>query len=103
MTLWLAVVLAGLLTYGQRLSFFVLWQRLHMPAGLRRGLRFVPVTVLVALIVPDLFLRDGALYLAAGNDRLLAGAVAAVVAWRTQNVLLTIVAGIAVLLLLGVA
>lgn len=100
MTLWLAIIVAGLLTYGQRLSFIALWERLHMPRGLRRGLRFVPVTVLVALIVPDLFFREGVLVVSAGNERLVAGLVAALVAWRTRNVLVTIVAGMAVLLLL---
>ncbi|MDX1686645.1 MAG: AzlD domain-containing protein [Candidatus Promineifilaceae bacterium] len=100
MTLWLAVIVAGLLTYGQRLSFIALWGRLPMPSGMRRGLRFVPVTVLMALIVPDLFLREGALVISVGNERLLAGLSAALVAWRTRNVLVTIVAGMASLLLL---
>lgn len=100
MTLWLAIVAAGLLTYGQRLSFITLWERMHMPAWLRRALRFVPVTVLVALIVPDVLIVDGALYVSPENDRLLAGILAAGVAWRTQNVLATIVVGMAALVLL---
>lgn len=100
MTLWLAMVVAGLLTFGQRLSFIVLWERMHMPRGLRRALRFVPVTVLVALIVPDVFMREGELYVSLENARLLAGIVAAVVAWRTRNVLATIVVGMVALVLL---
>lgn len=100
MTLWLAIVVAGMLTYGQRLSFIALWERLHMPPWLRRALRFVPITVLVALIVPDVLMMEGSLHVSPENDRLLAGLLAAAVAWRTRNVLATIVVGMAALLLL---
>lgn len=100
MTMWLAIVMAGLLTYGQRLSFIALWERLLLPRGLRRALRFVPVTVLVALIVPDVLVREGALYVSLENARLLAGLLAAVVAWRTRNVLATIAVGMAALIML---
>lgn len=100
MTMLMAIVVAGLLTYGQRLSFIALWGRLRLPQGLRRALRFVPVTVLVALIVPDVLMREGTLYVSLENARLLAGLLAAAVAWRTRNVLATIVVGMAALIML---
>ncbi len=101
-TLWFALLAAGLLTYIQRLSFIVGWERLAMPPLARRALRFVPIAVLTALIVPDLLLVDARLALSPYNERLLAGVLATVVAWRTRNVLLTIAAGMAALLLLQV-
>lgn len=100
MTLWLTIIVAGLLTYAQRLSLISLWQRLQLPPLLERALRFVPVAVLVALIVPDLLQPGPADATLPLNPRLLAGLLAAVVAWYTRNVTLTIAAGMAALLLL---
>ena len=99
MTLWLVIILAGILTYAQRLSLIALWERLQLPPLLERSLRFVPVAVLVALIVPDLLQPAPAG--APLNPRLAAGLLAAAVAWRTRNVTLTILAGMAALLLLS--
>ena len=63
---------------------------------LRRWLGYVPPAVFAALILPPLLLRDvgGERVLALG-PALPAGLVGALVAWRTSNVLLTIVAGLA--------
>jgi branched-subunit amino acid transport protein len=100
LTLWLTIIGIGAITYVIRLSFIVLLGRLSMPAWLGRALRFVPPAVLSAIILPELVLPGGALNLSLSNPRLIAGTIAAVVAWRTKNVLLTIGAGMAVLWLL---
>jgi branched-subunit amino acid transport protein len=98
--LWLVAIVAGLLTFALRLSFIIAQERIPMPALLKRALRFVPVAVLVALIVPELLLREGAWAVSLQNTRLLAGLVATGVAWFTRNVFLTIAAGMLALLLL---
>jgi branched-subunit amino acid transport protein len=97
-TIWLTMILAGLLTFLTRLSFIALWGRWTPPEWLRRGLRFVPPAVLTAIIVPELLMRDGVL--TPFSPRLLAGVVAALVAWRTKNIVWTIVVGMGALLLL---
>jgi branched-subunit amino acid transport protein len=95
---WLPLfVAAGLVTFAIRLSFIALLGRVELPALLTRSLRFVPPAVLSAIILPELLVKDGALDLRPGNVRLIAGVVAAVVAWRTRNVVLTIAAGMAAL------
>ncbi len=100
MSLWLTMVLAGLLTYAIRLSFIVLLGRFAVPDWFRRALRFVPAAVLSALIVPGLFDRAGAMDFSARNPQIWAGILAIAVAWRTKNVLLTIAAGMVALLAL---
>ena len=100
MNVWLIMLLAGILTYAIRLSFILFYGKKSMPARLQQGLRFVPPAVLSAIIFPELLMREGELDLSFGNPRLLAGILAALVAWRTKNVLLTIVAGMVILLLL---
>lgn len=95
---WLpALALAGLLTFATRLSFIVLLERVPVPPLLVRALRFVPPAVLSAIIFTEVLVRDGRPDLSPGNLRLVAGAAAALVAWKTRNVFLTIGVGMAVL------
>jgi branched-subunit amino acid transport protein len=99
--IWLTIVLAGVLTFLTRLSFFALMDRWEPPYLLKRGLRYVPPAVLSAIVFPELLIQNGALNLAPGNVRLLAGLVAILVGWRTRNVFLTIAAGMGAFYLLG--
>ncbi len=95
---WLpALVVAGLVTFLTRLSFIALLGRVKLPLVFLRALRFVPPAVLSAIIFPEVFVRGGAVDLHPRNARLLAGVVAALVAWRTRSVLLTIAVGMAAL------
>jgi len=98
MSLWLVILLDGLLTFFIRLSFIILLDRIKVPGWFRRGLRFVPAAVLSAIILPQLATQNATLDLSLRNPQLFAGALAILVAWRTKNVLLTILAGIAALL-----
>jgi branched-subunit amino acid transport protein len=95
--LWLTILGMGLATYAIRLLLIVLWGRVTMPEPLQRALRFVPPAVLSAIVFPELLRREGSLDVSMGNTRLLAGIMAAFVAWRTKNALLTICAGMAML------
>lgn len=99
-TLWIVVICAGILTYLPRLSFILFFGRVQMPSFLLRVLRFVPMAVLSAIILPELFMLHGAPDFSPLNPRLLAGLLAIAVAWRTRNVLLTIAIGMVTLWLL---
>lgn len=98
--LWLSIIIIGLLTLGIRLSFMLFMGKTRIVPMVQQALRFVPVAVLSALIAPALFLPGDVLNLSLGNIRLIAGIVAILVAWRTKNVLLTILIGMACLLIL---
>ncbi len=100
MNIWLVMLLGGLLTFAMRLSFIYLLGRVEVPEVVRRALRFVPPAVLSALILPELLMPAGHLDLSLGNLRWMAGLIAVLVAWRTKSILLTIVIGIAALLIL---
>jgi branched-subunit amino acid transport protein len=100
MNLWLVIVIGGLLTYALRLSFIAFFDQKAIPAWLQRSLRYVPPAVLSAIIFPELLLPSGTVDLSLHNTRLLAGLLAAIVAWRTRNALLTILSGMVALLLL---
>ena len=98
MTIWLVMVLGGLITFGMRFSFVWLLGRFEVPETMRRALHYVPPAVLSAIVFPELFLSENHLNLGLGNARLLAGLVAIAVAAWTKNSLLTILAGFIALL-----
>lgn len=95
-TIWLAMIAIGLLTFGTRLSFILLFARWQPPEWIRRGLRYVPVAVLTAIFLPEILFHDGFLNISLANPRLLAGLAAILVAWRTKSALWTIGAGMIV-------
>ncbi len=98
--LWIVIIVSGLLTFAIRLSFILLLDKIKISTLIEQALRFVPLTVLAAIIAPALFLPRGPLDLSLSNARLIAGIIAILIAWRTKNVFLTIIVGMACLLLL---
>lgn len=97
MQLWLLVVAMGLITFALRLAFVLGANHIALPNPLQRALRYAPPAVLSAIVFPELVTPNGVVALTPRNSRLFAGLVAAVVAWRTENVLLTIAVGMLVL------
>ncbi|MFN8381037.1 MAG: AzlD domain-containing protein [Anaerolineales bacterium] len=97
LSIWLLFLAVGLGTFTLRFLFIYLFGKVEMPDWLRRALRFVPAAALAALVFPALTHPSGHLDLTLQNFRLLAGLGGAVVAWRTRNVLLTILVGMALL------
>jgi branched-subunit amino acid transport protein len=92
--LWLVVVAAALGTYALRVSFVTLFGRVEeIPPRVKRVLAFVPPAVLAALVLPELLLYGDGLSVSLSNDRLVAGLVAAAVAWKTEDMLATVVVG----------
>ena len=57
------------------------------------------MAVLTAIILPEMVIRDGNIALHYTNAYLIAGIVAGIIAWRSKNLLLTIIAGMAFFLL----
>lgn len=98
--IWLTILGVGLGTYLLRLSFILLWHKLSIPPVVHQGLSYVPTAVLAALVVPALVRPEGWVDLSVDNARLLAGLAAAVVAWVSRSVLLTLGVGMGCLWLL---
>lgn len=100
MSLWLTFLAMGVVTFATRLSFITTLAKVDVPPLVQRGLRFVPPAMLSAIIFPALLRPAGALDVSLSNARLLAGVLAALLAWRTRNVMLAIAAGMVALWLL---
>ena len=97
---WVIVLVLTIGNYLFRLSFIAIFSQREIPPTLERVLRFVPVAVLPALVIPALVLQEGAIRIGPGNPRLLAGILAAIAAWKTKNVLVTLGVGMGTLWIL---
>ena len=96
---WIAVVLAGAGTFAMRSSFLALAHRMaDVPPWLRRVLRQIPPAALASLVVPALLRPEGRVDLFQAH--LWAGIAAALVAWRTRNIAITLLVGMGLLILL---
>lgn len=100
MCTWLIIAGMGAITFALRMSVIALFGRAAVPPQLVRGLRFVPPAVLTALVTPALVRPEGSIDFSTGNAHLLAGLIAAAIAYRTKNTLLTIGTGLAAIWLI---
>ena len=90
----------ALVTFAVRYPVLVLVSKIPLPDRVFRALRYVPPAVLAAIIVPAVLMPDGqTVNFAPSNSALIAGIIAGVIAWRTKNLLLTIVLGMAIFLI----
>lgn len=100
MNIWLIMIGLGIGTFIIRISFIALFGKWDIPPLLQRALRFIPVSVLFPLVVPQFLTRNNTIDLSLSNPHLVAGLVAGVIAWRTKNVVITILSGMIMLWLL---
>ena len=94
--LWLAIAAITLATFLTRSSLHLIGSQLQLPPRLEVALRYAPACALTAIIVPDLFLTQGALDLSFGNARLLAGVAGVVIFAASRSTIGTIVGGMLV-------
>lgn len=98
--IWGLIFALGVSTYLIRLSFIWLLGRWTPPVWMMRALRYVPVAVLTAIIVPSLIFPGGTFIAPARNVHLWAGLGAILVAWKSKSMLWTILAGFVFLILM---
>lgn len=93
MTIWLTIAGMAVVTFASRVLALV-FMRHEIAPWIQRWLGYVPIAIFVALIIPALVpLSTEAPRITLGPS-LPAGLVGAVVAWRTSNVIYTIIAGL---------
>ncbi|NJK44752.1 MAG: AzlD domain-containing protein [Pleurocapsa sp. SU_196_0] len=97
--LWLTLFGMALIAFGVRYGPMALLERFKLPVWLQQALRFVPAATLAGLVFPA-FLTDHGRWVGLAYGPLWAGLIAAFVAWRFKNVLLTIGVGLVALTLI---
>jgi branched-subunit amino acid transport protein len=103
LVLW-TILGMGVVTYLPRLIPFLVLTRgggagNALPAWLDRWLRYVPVAVLAAMLLPSLLVDEGRTNLALDNLYLWAALPTAWVAWRTRSLIGAVVVGMGVVAL----
>jgi len=94
---WLIILAASALTFAIRISFIVLQGNREFPDAIKKALRFVPASVLAAIVWPAVFAPHKEMHLSPANLQIYAALLAAAVAWKTKNILATLGAGMGLL------
>ena len=100
MKIWAAILLITLITFLERSSFIVWFQRFSLPSWVEQALRYVPAAAFYAIIAPTILRTDGTLDISPLNIKLLAALIAGVVVYRGHGILWTIVSGMGALWIL---
>ncbi|CUH96684.1 putative membrane protein [Propionispora sp. 2/2-37] len=87
-------------TYFTRAGAFAILHRTGIPVWLERWLKHIPTAVLTALIMPALLLPRGVIDISWQNHYLMAGLLAAYVAFKTNNALLTMAWGMSAMFIM---
>ena len=97
MSTWIAIAGVSLSTFLLRASFILFVDPHRFAHWFRQALKFVPPSVLAAIVAPGLVMADGTLDPSPLNPRLLAGLVAIGVTLRVRHPAAAIAAGMAAL------
>jgi len=100
-TIWIVILGGMLITYFLRSSFLLFLGKESIPIWLFRCLRYTPVVVLSALIVPLLVKNGDVVQVNIQNPKIIAGAIALIVSVKTRNTFLTLTVGMGTLLILA--
>ena len=97
---WTIAVIVGLaaITVLTRCFFFILDRPWSLPMWAQQALNYAPVAALSAVVVPEVVMANGHLISTWQDARLYAAGAGALVYFWRRDVLLTIVAGMAVYL-----
>lgn len=96
---WLLILGMTIVTFAARYSVIGLLGKFDLPKPIFRALKYVPPSVLTAIIVPSVLMPKGQIDLGYNNAYFYAWIFTAYVAWRSKNLLLTIVLGMAAFIL----
>lgn len=91
--IWLIIITSGLITFGMRFVFLTSAMPRNLSKNATTAMRLVPIAVLWTIVVAEIMLAGGQVTNPLTNTKLLAALGAAIVAWRTKSVILTIGCG----------
>src|SRR5690606_10143838 len=100
MRVWVIMLALGIGTFFIRFSLIGLLGKVRIPQRVERAFRFIPASMLSALVISQLTSYASSAPSPLTNSYYLAAFVACGVAWKTRNTLLTVFAGMVVLWLL---
>ena len=97
---WIAVIIAGLVTYLSRVSFIALGDRISLPPVVESALRYVGPAAFAAISIPIVLGGDAFADFVNDIPRIIAASLACFVVWKSRNLPLSLLTGMGTLWLL---
>jgi branched-subunit amino acid transport protein len=97
---WPTILFLGLGTFLIRCSFIYLSSKLHINDRMKEILSFIPAAIFPALVTPMVFFHQGQSQIFMHKERLVAILLATFISYKSKNILITIVSGLAILFVL---
>ena len=98
-TIFITIIGMGVVTYLPRLLPVLLLSSKKLPPLVIAWLRFIPVAVLAAMLLPSLVVNDAQLDFSSSNLFLWAAFPTFLVAWKTHSLFGSVIVGMAVVAL----
>lgn len=98
--IWLTIAGLTIVTFATRNFFIAFGDTLRLPDRVLHALRYAPACALVALVVPEVLMTQDALALSWSSPKIWGACAALVTILATRNMLVTMLAGMAVFSLL---
>ena len=95
MSNWALIIYCGLITYLTRFSMIALIKKEMFNDRIRQVLSYVPSAIFPAIIFPAIFLDNSGSLLFDNNPKILASIIAVIIGVLSNNILATIVSGLA--------
>ena len=95
MSNWLLIIYCGLITFLTRFSMIALLKREMFNERIREILSFVPSAIFPAIIFPAIFLDNSGDFQLENNPKIMAAIIAMLIGIISQNIIATIISGLA--------
>jgi branched-subunit amino acid transport protein len=92
--IFLLILGMALATFFTRFAAIAALRKFSFSKSMHRCLRFIPITVLSALIAPTILMPQGMVDFSPQNAYMPAAAITGIVAWKTGNIPLSALAGL---------
>ena len=95
MSNWLLIIYCGLITFLTRVSMIALLKKEMFNDRIREILSFVPSAIFPAIIFPAIFLDNSGDFQLENNPKIMAAIIAMLIGIISQNIIATIISGLA--------
>ena len=94
MTIWISIVIAGIINYLTRLGSILLIKPKRLSESTKKILGYVPSAVFPAIIFPAVFFNETNTIVQINDPKIIGFFVAIVIGYISKNIILTIIAGL---------
>ena len=94
MTIWISIVIAGIINYLTRLGCILLIKPESLSESAKKILGYVPSAVFPAIIFPAVFFNETNTIVQINDPKIIGFFVAIVIGYISKNIILTIIAGL---------